>query len=418
MKVNITPYLSDRNLDHQARSSQRQLYLGISALKTEQERDLTRNLCLVIDISESMAGKPLDMVKQAAITIIRELHPGDHISLIVFNHQATTIVQNQLVKNISEIEQKILGLVADGGSAIDLGMKLGIKEVARARRNTVSQIFLLTNGNNEDGSDERCFKLAQLASEYSITINTLGFGQNWNQDVLETIADCANGSLIYIENPETTVAQFKILLDRLQSVGLTNCRITIELTPGVRLAEFKPIAQVSPETVELPTILKGNIVELGVGDLMTNIEKVILVNLYINQLPIGEHYIAIVKIIYDDPAIGRNNLQHMAIPIYVNVQTDYQSQINQQVHNSILTLAKYRQTKIAETNLLKGDRESAATMFQNAANIALQLGDTLGATVLQNSADKVQQEVELSQEDKKKTRLASKTTGSADILEF
>ena len=409
MKVNITPDLSDRNIDHQARNSQRQVTLAISALKTEQERDLTINLCLVIDISRSMAGKPLDMVKQAAIAIIRELHPGDHISLVVFNEQATTILQNQLIKNITEIEEKILGLVAEGGTALDQGMKLGIKEVARGRSNTVSQIFLLTDGENEDGSDERCLKLAQLASEYSITINTLGFGQHWNQDVLENIADSANGSLMYIEKPETATKKFKILLARLQSVGLTNCRITMELKPGVRLAEFKPIAQVSPETVEFPVTLAGNIVELRLGDLMTHTEKVILFNLYINQLPVGEHTIAIVKVVYDDPALGRNNLQHLPISIDVSVQPNYESQINQRVHNFILTLAKYRQTKIAETQLLKGDRKSAVTMLQNAANIALQLGDTSGAKVLQNSAEKVRQNLELSPEEKKKTRLVSKT---------
>ena len=409
MKVKITPSLSDRNIDSQARSSQRQLSLAISALKTQQERDLTLNLCLVIDISSSMAGKPLDAVKEAAITIIRELHPGDHISLVVFNQEATTIVSNQLMMNTGEIEQKIQNLVADGGRAIDQGLKLGIKEVARGRRNTVSQIFLLTNGENEQGSDERCFKLAQLASEYSITIHTLGLGSNWNQDVLETIADSANGTLVYIEKPEIAVQKFRTLLTRLQSVGLTNCRLTIELNPGVRLAEFKPIAQVSPETAELPLNLDGNLIKLHLGDLMTNLEKVILVNLYINQLPLGEHSIATIKLTYDDPALGRNNLEHLPIPIDVEFKTNHQSQINPQVQYSILTLAKYRQTKIAEMKLLEGDFQSAITMLKNAANIALQLGDKLGAAVLQNDVIKLQQGAELSAEDQKKTRLVAKT---------
>ena len=409
MKVKITPSLSDRNINNQAKSSQRQLSLAISALKTQQERDLTLNLCLVIDISSSMAGKPLDAVKEAAIGIIRELHPGDHISLVVFNQEATTIVSNQLMMNTKGIEQKIQNLVADGGRAIDQGMKLGIKEVARGRRNTVSQIFLLTDGENEQGSNERCFKLAQLASEYSITIHTLGLGSNWNQDVLETIADFANGTLVYIEKPEIAVQKFRTLLTRLQSVGLTNCRLTIELNPGVRLAEFKPIAQVSPETVELPVNLDGNLIELHLGDLMTNLEKVILVNFYINQLPLGEQSIATIKLTYDDPALGRNNLEHLPIPIDVEFTTNHQSQINPQVQYSILTLAKYRQTKIAEMKLVEGDFQTAITMLKNAANLALQLGDKLGAAVLQNDVIKLQQGAELSAEDQKKTRLVAKT---------
>ncbi len=409
MKVQIIPTLSDRNIDAQARSSQRQLALAISAVKTEQEQDLTLNLCLVLDISGSMAGKPLETVKQAAIAIIKELHPGDHISLVVFNHQATTIIKNQLVQNISEIEEKIDNLVADGGTALDEGMKLGIKEVARGRRNTVSQIFLLTDGENEHGNNQRCLKLAKLASESSVTINTLGFGENWNQDVLETIADSAKGTLAYIDKSETAIQEFKKLFVRLQSVGLTNGRLNIELMPGVRLAEFKPIAQVFPETVELPVTPEGNFIGLRLGDLMTNPEKVILVNLYINQLPPEQHSIATIQVTYDDPALGKNNLNSLPIHIYVEAQTNYQSQFNEQVQKSILILAKYRQTKIAEVKLLQGDRQGAAAMLQNAANTALRLGDKSGATVLQNSATKLQEGAELSQEEKKKTRLASKT---------
>ncbi|MDJ0744447.1 MAG: VWA domain-containing protein [Xenococcaceae cyanobacterium MO_167.B27] len=408
MKVKIKPDLSDPHINAQVRNSQRQLSLTLSAVKTEEERDLTLNLCLVLDISGSMAGQPLEIVKQAAIAIIKELHPGDHISVVVFNHKATTIVNNQLVQNISEIEQKINNLVADGGTALDQGMKLGIKEVARGRRNTVSQIFLLTDGENEHGSNQRCLKVAQLASEYSITINTLGFGENWNEDILESIADLANGSLTYIEKPETASQEFHKLLARLQSVGLTSARLTMELTPGVRLAEFKPVAQVFPETVEIPVTPKGNFLELRLGDLMTNPAKVILVNLYINQLPPGEHSIATVKIIYDDPALGQTNLQSLPVPVYIEAQMDYESEVNQQVQKSVLTLAKYRQTQIAEAKLSQGDLQGAIAMLQTAANTALQLGDDSGATILQNSATKLQTGAELSPQEHKKTRLASK----------
>ncbi|HHP7232730.1 MAG TPA: VWA domain-containing protein [Xenococcaceae cyanobacterium] len=428
MKVKIKPALSDRRISSQARTTQRQLSLAISAVRTKQERDLTLNLGLVIDVSGSMAGKPLDAVKQAAIAIIKELHPGDHLSLITFNHQANTVVQNQLVQNVSQIETQINQLVADGGTALDEGLKLGIKEVATGRRNTVSQIFLLTDGDNEDGDNRRCLKLAQLASDYNITIHALGLGKSWNQDILETIGDRTRGSLTYIEQPEMAIAAFKQLFQRLQSVGLINGYLTLELMPGVRLAELKPLAQVYPTTIELPVTIAGNRIELSIGDLMTNPEKVILVNLYLNQLTPGKHSIATVQVTYDDPALGRNNLQSLPIPVYVEAQTNYQSQVNQQVQKSILTLAKYRQAKIAEAKLLpealsqaetmgdlvSGDevlreRQNAIMLLQSAANTALQLKDTIGAAVLQDSVTKLQEGLELSKAEKKKILLVSKT---------
>ena len=75
----------------------------------------------------------------------------------------------------------------------------------------------------------------------------------------------------------------------------------------------------------------------------------------------------------------------------------------------ILALAKYRQTQIAESKLQMGDRAGAATMLQTAAKTALQMGDRGAATVLQGSATRLQAGEDLSEADRKKTRIVSKT---------
>jgi Ca-activated chloride channel homolog len=95
--------------------------------------------------------------------------------------------------------------------------------------------------------------------------------------------------------------------------------------------------------------------------------------------------------------------------LYANVTKAYQPAVNPQVQQSILVLAKYRQTQLAETKLQEGDRAGAATMLQTAAKTALQIGDTGAATVLQSSATRLQAGQELSESDRKKTRIVSKT---------
>ena len=98
------------------------------------------------------------------------------------------------------------------------------------------------------------------------------------------------------------------------------------------------------------------------------------------------------------------------MPLTVQVCPQYQPQVNPIVQDSILTLAKYRQTQIAETKLKQGDRSGAATLLQSAAKTALQLGDQTGATVLQSNATRLQSGQDLSESDRKKTRMVSKTT--------
>ena len=409
MKVGLQSYLSDIHLDAQINSSQRQLSLAISAIPDAQGRELPLNLCLVLDRSGSMSEKPLEMVKEAAINIIEKLKPSDRISIVTFDHRAKVVIPNQEVKDIEPIKQKIRLMVADGGTAIDEGLRLGLKEVAVQNQHCVSRIFLLTDGENEHGDNNRCLKLAELSAEYNVTIDALGFGEHWNQDVLEQISDAAQGTLAYIEQPYQVMFEFDRLLTRAQSVGLTNSALTMELMPKVRLAELKPVAQVAPETIELPIQLEGNYFTVRLGDLMIDRPRVILINFYLNQFPPGLHKIAAVQLRYDDPSTNQINLHSDVLAIELESQDIYQAKPNNTVQNHILTLAKYRQTQIAENKLKNGDRSGAATMLQNAAKTALQLGDKTGATVLQSNATRLQIGKDLSKGDQKKTRLASKT---------
>ena len=409
MQVGLQPLLNDPHLDTNQNSSQRQLAIAVAAVAHQQDQYLPLNLCLVLDHSGSMQGQPLETVKKAAIRLIDKLNPEDRLSVVAFDHRAKVLVSNQRVGDIGQVERKIKRLQADGGTAIDEGLRLGIEELAKGAQDAVSQILLLTDGENEHGDNERCLRLSNLSSQYSITLNTLGFGNHWNQDVLENIADAAGGALSYIEKPEQAVDEFGRLFKRIQSVGLTNAYLMLELAPNVRLAELKPLAQVSPETIELPVQREGNHFSVRIGDLMTDTERIILANLYINQLPPGIQTIARVQIRYDNPAIGQEGLLSEQIPVEVQVQTVYQPAPNEEVKQSVLALAKYRQTQIAEAKLKSGDRTGAATMLQTAAQTALQMGDESGATVLQTSATRLQAGGDLSEGDRKKTRIASKT---------
>ncbi|MGB3693516.1 MAG: VWA domain-containing protein [Spirulinaceae cyanobacterium] len=409
MKVGLQPILNDSHIDANQAASQRQLSVSISAVAGGLDESLPLNLCLVLDHSGSMGGRPMETVKKAAMSLVERLKPSDRLSIVAFDHRAKVLIDNQSVDNVNYVKKQIKKLDADGGTAIDEGMKLGLQEIAKGKKDTASQIFLLTDGENEHGDNERCLQFAELASQENVTLNTMGFGNHWNQDVLENIADVAGGTLAYIERPEQALDEFGRLFERVQSVGLTNAYLIFNLMPGVRLAELKPIAQVAPETVELPVQTEGESFLVRIGDLMTDAERVILANLYINQFPPGPQNLAKVQVRYDDPALGKEALLSEAVFVEAQSQAAYQPANNPSVKKSILALAKYRQTKIAETKLQQGDRAGAATMLQTAAKTAIQMGDEGAATVLQTSATRLQSGENLSDAERKKTRIVSKT---------
>ena len=409
MSVALHCALSDPFLDSQQAASQRQLAISVQVTAGSGAGHAPLNLGLVLDHSGSMNGPPLTIVKEAAGRLVDQLSEQDSLSIVVFDHRAKVLLPLQPVSDRDIIKRKISTLKPSGGTAIDEGMKLGIEEAAQGRQGKVSQMLLLTDGENEHGSNERCLKLAQVAADYTLTMNALGFGDHWNQDVLEQIADAGGGTLSYIEAPDTAVDEFNRLLSRAQSVFFTNAYLHLELLPGVRLAELKPIAQVAPETIELPFEQSGNEVVMRLGDLLSDTPRVVLANLYIGAQAEGTFPIAKAYIRYDAPAADQTGLQSDGVNISATVQSAYQAAPDPQVQKHVLTLAKYRQTQIAEQKLAQGDRQGAATLLQSAAKTALQMGDQGAATVLQQNATQLQAGKDLSERDRKRTRIVSKT---------
>lgn len=410
MRVGLQFALSDACVDATQPTSQRQLAVSIAAIADAVREIAPLNLSLILDHSGSMSGRAIATVQEAAQRIVDGLSLGDRLSIIGFNHKAKVLLPSQELENPASVKLQIHQIKASGGTAIDEGMRLGIEELAKAKQGHISQAFLLTDGENEHGDDDRCLKLAKLATDYNLTLNTLGFGDAWNQNLLEQIADTGGGSMTYIQQPEAAIAAFTRLFHRIQSVGLTNAHLVFSLAEGVRLAATKPIAQVAPDTIELAVERDGKQFSVRLGDLMTDAARVVLLNLYLEQMPVGQHAIASLHVRYDDPATRSDRQVSDPITVAVDYVTDFHPLPDPQVQQYILALAKYRQTQIAETRIQQGDLGGAVTMLQTAAQTALQMGDDEAATVLQNTATVLQSGEALTERDRKRTRIVSKTT--------
>lgn len=408
MTVELIAKLSDPIVSA-GQGAQRQLELTLTAQRQQQQR-APLNLCLILDHSGSMAGVPLVTVKRAAQSLVDRLLPSDRLSVVVFDHKAQVLVPNQWVEDKAAIKAQIDELEPSGGTAIDAGMKLGLAELAKGKQGTISQAFLLTDGENEHGDNQRCLELAKLAAEYNITFNTLGFGVHWNQDVLEQIADAGGGRLMFIEYAEQAIACFQSLFSHISSVDYTNAHVLLTLSEAAQLGNFKPVNQVAPDTIEL-TYESPNPHEyvIRVGDVSATVKRTLLITLSTQPLPAGSHLIGFVQVRYDDPVQQATGLFSERIPLTLTAEPEHIPQLDPEVQQSILTLEKYRKTKLAETKLQAGDTAGAATFLQSAAKTALQLGDTEAAKVLEASAQELQQQSTLSESALKRTRIASKT---------
>ena len=83
------------------------------------------NVCLVLDRSTSMQGTRMDMVKTAAIELIRKLRPEDIISIVAFSDRAEVIIPSGPIRNPAELETRIQMIQTGGATEIFYGLEVG-----------------------------------------------------------------------------------------------------------------------------------------------------------------------------------------------------------------------------------------------------------------------------------------------------
>ena len=84
-------------------------------------------------------------------------------------------------------------LSISGGTSISKGMRKGLEEIRRGLApDRVSRMLLLTDGETY-GDDDQCKQIALECGQAGIPISAFGLGDDWNQDLLDTIANHSGG---------------------------------------------------------------------------------------------------------------------------------------------------------------------------------------------------------------------------------
>ncbi|MGH9547832.1 MAG: vWA domain-containing protein, partial [Terriglobales bacterium] len=109
------------------------------------------NLAIVIDVSDSMGGKPLNAAKQAAVGVVNALGDDDRLSLVSFaddevlHFEALAMNNNGKKKAVREIER----LSVRGNTNLSAGWLGGSRCVAKAMQDNPSyrnHVLVLSDG--------------------------------------------------------------------------------------------------------------------------------------------------------------------------------------------------------------------------------------------------------------------------------
>ena len=191
------------------------------------------DLVCVIDHSGSMSGEKIELVKESFKSLLRFLGDSDRLSIVIFDNNASRLVPlvRTTEKNKKLILSQLKNVQGDGYTDINLGMTHAF-EILKQRRykNPVTSIFLLSDGLDTlgDGAQNR---VKSTLSRYNIpddvTINTFGFGNDHDPQMMNDIADLRDGNFYFVEQLDTVDEAFVDCLGGLLSSIGQNVTITI-----------------------------------------------------------------------------------------------------------------------------------------------------------------------------------------------
>ncbi|RZC51258.1 hypothetical protein C5167_019684 [Papaver somniferum] len=197
------------------------------------------DLVTVLDISGSMTGTKIQLLKRAMGFVIENLGPSDRLSVISFSYNAHRLFPLLLMTDSGKqyALQAVNSLVAGGGTNIVEGLKKGSKVIEdRGHRNPVYSIMLLSDGQDSYTKEINLKEISRL----QIPVHTFGFGADHDPIMLHSIAEGSKGTFSFIEAEGLIQDAFAQCIGGLLSVVVQDLQVHIQsLDPHLCLSQLK-----------------------------------------------------------------------------------------------------------------------------------------------------------------------------------
>ena len=235
-------------------------------IEAPEELDLPRppaRVVLVVDTSASMKGDAIEGAKQAAIELVDSLADGDSFSLVVFHSRAEVLMSATVIGDESRAAARaeIEKMQAWGTTDLAGGLRLAFEQLAVAPVSmaqpdpetgmvptgpgvwtsggpdpqVLERVVLLGDGVPNDPSPIAA--LTQQFAARGAEITALGYGLEYDEVLLASLAEQTHGHFRFVEQPDAVAALFRDEVLHIQRTVARDLRLGMGLGPGVRLIE-------------------------------------------------------------------------------------------------------------------------------------------------------------------------------------
>lgn len=268
------------------------------------------DLVTVLDVSGSMLGTKLALLKRAMGFVIQNLSSSDRLSVVAFSSSARRLFPLSRMSGPGRQRalQAVNSLCSSGGTNIADGLRKAAKVIEdRKQKNAICSIILLSDGQDTHTISRACVDYKSLVPSQILRaaasggirtpIHTFGFGADHDSAAMHSIAENSRGTFSFIETEGVIQDAFAQCIGGLLSVVVQSMRLRVEcLHPGVVLTSIHS----GSYSNELHNNGQSGLVE--VGDLYAEEERDFLLSLKVPSA-VGELETPLIEVSYsyNDP---------------------------------------------------------------------------------------------------------------------
>ncbi|OVA20307.1 von Willebrand factor [Macleaya cordata] len=251
------------------------------------------DLVTVLDVSNSMEGTKIELLKRAMGFVIKNLGSSDRLSVIAFSSTAHRLLPLRRMTDSGKQHalQAVNSLFASVRTNILEGLRMGAKVIEdRREKNPVCSIMLLSDGQDTYSN------IGYLKQDFwlRIPVHTFGFGVDHDPVLLHSISEACRGTFSFIETECVIQDAFAQCIGGLLSVVVQDFQA---VHPDLRLGQLKA------GSYSTRVVNDNRTGFIDVGDLYADEERdfLVLVNIPVVGNSSSETKLVNVWCVYKDP---------------------------------------------------------------------------------------------------------------------
>lgn len=239
------------------------------------ESSVPVGVVLVIDASGSMLGAPMDSAKAAANSFIDQKRPEDAIAIVSFAD--TAVIQTGFTTNADVLHDRVNALAADGETAFNDGVILGMSLFEGVPENQLNNMIVLSDGDDTVSIAPAEQTIAAVEAGDARVFGVALESPDFNPDAVAAVAAAGGGLFLSTPDPaqlsglygqisreisNTLVARF---ISPIAAPGEAEFAVSypegLSSTVAFPVSGYATTTTLAPTTTTVPVPVSGSVVE-------------------------------------------------------------------------------------------------------------------------------------------------------------